>query len=110
MSGWHSWPAGLHCPPSAGTLADASPPPTLLAAPQSYNYTSDYNGNTYILNTRQLTQSQAQQSCNAAGGHLAAWVSNDEQADVEGYFAAQVSQPASDARRPPAESRLKRSP
>jgi hypothetical protein len=45
------------------------------AAPQTYNYTSQYTGNTYILSTFMQTQQQAQVSCNAAGGHLASWVS-----------------------------------
>ena len=44
-----------------------------------------------------LTQPQAQQSCNAAGGHLASWASLDEQADVEGYYISQVSRMASSA-------------
>jgi hypothetical protein len=46
-----------------------------VAAAQTYNYTSQYTGNTYILNTFMQTQAQAQQACNAAGGHLAGWVS-----------------------------------
>jgi hypothetical protein len=50
-----------------------------------YHYNAS-NGNTYIFNASYATFDEAQTTCKARGGHLVAWTSYKEQAEVEGYF------------------------
>ncbi len=51
-----------------------------------YNYTSPVTNLTYLLNTTMVSYSTAQSTCKNSGGHLVAWFSLDEQADVELAF------------------------
>jgi hypothetical protein len=59
---------------------------TAPAAPVVVSYTS-HDNHTYTLNTTMVTQAQAQRSCNARGGHLAVWPSQQTQNEVEAFFA-----------------------
>jgi hypothetical protein len=55
------------------------------AAPAMYDYTSR-NGGRFILNTIPASFAAGERFCNDQGGHLAAFVSADEQSEVEQYF------------------------
>ncbi len=85
-------PANLHITPShithiiPVTLSTALHP----AVPTVVNFTSNVTGSTYTLNTNKMVSRDAQAYCNLQGGHLAAYTSYDEQAEVEAYFTSQV--------------------
>jgi hypothetical protein len=66
------------------------------AAPATSNMTSTVSGNTFILNTAPVQQAEAQEACNAAGGHLASYSSQEEQQEVEANFVGRVSSRASE--------------
>ena len=51
-------------------------------------YYNASNGNTYIFNASYAMFDEAQTTCKARGGHLVAWTSYKEQAEVEGYFSS----------------------
>jgi hypothetical protein len=57
-----------------------------IAAPGAWNYTSPFTNLTYVFNSTLVAQSTAQGTCKASGGHLVAWFSLEEQADVEAAF------------------------
>jgi hypothetical protein len=48
--------------------------------------TSNITGNVFFLNTSMVNQTVAQRTCNANGGHLAAYSSQEEQAEVENFY------------------------
>ena len=48
-----------------------------------------HDNHTYTLNTSLATQAQAEKACNAQGGHLAVFLSQQTQNEVEAYFASQ---------------------
>ncbi len=52
----------------------------------AFVYVSNATQATYTLNTTQVTWAEAQAACNENGGHLASYVTPDEQSEVEGYF------------------------
>jgi hypothetical protein len=54
-------------------------------------YTSKMTGNTFVLVSTKATQATAEASCLSKGGHLAAFMSNLEQDEVERHFITQVS-------------------
>jgi hypothetical protein len=58
-------------------------PPT---GPQVYEYFSPVTNATYLLNTNVSNASVAHTYCTTNGGHLVAWGSLEEQADVEQYY------------------------
>jgi hypothetical protein len=61
------------------------------AAPGFFHYTSNSTNNSYILSTyTNYSHSAAQAYCNRQGGHLVAWASAEEQAEVEQYYITQV--------------------
>jgi hypothetical protein len=49
------------------------------AAKAVYTYTSEATNNTYTLNTEPANTTAAESFCNDVGGHLACWVSREEQ-------------------------------
>jgi hypothetical protein len=51
-----------------------------------FSYGSSVANATFLLNTAPMPQPQAQRFCQAAGGHLAAYLRAAEQAEVEGHF------------------------
>jgi hypothetical protein len=51
------------------------------------SYSSSANV-TFLLNTAQLTQTQAERACQQRGGHLAAFLTTAEQQEVQGWFMA----------------------
>jgi hypothetical protein len=52
-----------------------------------FSYVSSANM-TFLLNTAQLSQAQAEVACQQRGGHLAAFLTAAEQQEVQGWFAA----------------------
>jgi hypothetical protein len=46
-------------------------------------YTAQVSGNTFWLNISNVTQAEAQESCMANGGHLALYLNEPEQREVE---------------------------
>ena len=46
-------------------------------------YTAQISGNTFFLNLSYSSHADAEASCSANGGHLAAYVSIEEQKEVE---------------------------
>jgi hypothetical protein len=64
------------------------PPP---ADPEDYapvEYKSPVTNNTFTINLAPRTQAAAELLCQAQGAHLAVYVSDAEQADVEAYYVA----------------------
>ena len=53
-------------------------------------YKSKATGSSYTLNTNKTDFATAEQDCNKLGGHLAAWNTEMEQREVEGYFLSMV--------------------
>ncbi len=51
-----------------------------------FNYSSAIANATFLLNTAPMPQPQAERFCQAQGGHLAAFLTPEEQAEVEGHF------------------------
>ncbi len=49
-------------------------------------YTTKSTGNTFQLNLSSVDQATAQEQCQSYGGHLAAYVSNAEQTEVEQFY------------------------
>jgi hypothetical protein len=58
------------------TASENVPPP----------YTAQVSGNTFWLNISNVTQADAEASCSANGGHLAAYLSSEEQKEVEAFY------------------------
>jgi hypothetical protein len=76
----------------AGTDPTPHPALHLLAAPGSVRpplYRHSPNASFY-LNLQQLSQQEAEMSCNDACGHLAAYRSAQEQAATEQFYITQV--------------------
>jgi hypothetical protein len=46
-------------------------------------YTAQVSGNTFWLNISNVTQAEAEESCSANGGHLALYLNEAEQREVE---------------------------
>lgn len=67
-----------------------------LVVPPTYKAVNSSN-NTFLLQRGVLTQEEAQRACNAQCGHLAAYISAVEQAEVENWYTNQVSDGASAA-------------
>ena len=61
-------------------------PCTVPGSAEIPQVTSNITGNVFFLNTSFVNQSVAQATCNANGGHLAAWSSQEEQAEVENFY------------------------
>ena len=59
------------------------PPAEPGAAPW---YTTNATGNTFYLNTTLVDSASAEESCKRNGGHLAAYISLEEQAEVEQFY------------------------
>ena len=57
-------------------------------------YTAKSTGNTFLLNLTLVDQAAAKMQCQNYGGHLAAYVSAAEQAEVEKFYMDKVRQPA----------------
>lgn len=55
----------------------------------SYTYCAESTGYNYTLTTCRASYSEAEGSCRLQGGHLASYASQQEQEEVEQYFAAQ---------------------
>ena len=53
---------------------------------------SETSGETYLLNTCQLAQPDAETFCRANGGHLVSYLSLEEQQEVEQFFVDEVGQ------------------
>jgi hypothetical protein len=49
-------------------------------------FTAPSTGNTFFLNTSYMNFSSAETACAASGGHLAAYISQQEQAEVEQFY------------------------
>ena len=49
-------------------------------------YTTNATGNTFYMNTSLVDQATAQEDCKRNGGHLAAYISLEEQAEVEQFY------------------------
>lgn len=58
----------------------------LLRPAASVTITANSTGNNYTLRVQPLNHSQAEAACQAIGGHLASFLSRDEQLDVEGQL------------------------
>jgi hypothetical protein len=54
-----------------------------------YIYESTATNNTYMFNTMQLNQSDAESYCDS-GGHLVSYAGADEQIEVDGYYIDKV--------------------
>jgi hypothetical protein len=78
-----SWFGPAFLPPNNG--ARCSNP----AAPGLYYYASNATKNTYVLNTNQTSQKDAQAKCSSLGGNLVSWSSYTEQLEVEQYYIKQ---------------------
>ncbi len=74
--------------------------PHAPAEPTAVNFTSNVTGGTYTLNTNKMVSRDAQAYCNLQGGHVAAYSSYDEQAEVEAYFTNQVGRCTEEATPP----------
>jgi hypothetical protein len=49
-------------------------------------FTAPSTGNTFFLNTSYMNFSSAESACAASGGHLASFLSQQEQAEVEQFY------------------------
>lgn len=49
-------------------------------------FTAPSTGNTFFLNTSYMNFSSAESACAASGGHLASYLSQQEQAEVEQFY------------------------
>jgi hypothetical protein len=49
-------------------------------------YTANATGYTFYLNTTEVDSAAAEESCKRNGGHLAAYISLEEQAEVEHFY------------------------
>ncbi len=49
-------------------------------------YTTNATGNTFYLNTTEVDSNTAEENCKKNGGHLAAYISLEEQAEVEQFY------------------------
>jgi hypothetical protein len=49
-----------------------------------FTYTNNATNTTYVLNQTMMDMASAERMCNLAGGHLAAWLSLDEQVCLAG--------------------------
>ena len=72
-------------PPWSLTGMLAAAPNGPAASRLHMHYSATYNA-TYLYNPQSLTQTRAEQACRDNGGHLVAWQSQVEQADVEQHF------------------------
>jgi hypothetical protein len=61
-------------------------PRRLLGTGGNITITSDTTGNIFTLFTTPASQEEAQSACSAEGGHLASYVSKDEQVEMEFAF------------------------
>ncbi len=52
------------------------------------NYTTPVSNVTFLFNSTSTTYDDAESSCQMSGGHIAAYTSLEEQADVEQYYEA----------------------
>jgi hypothetical protein len=57
--------------------------------PPPYKAVNSSN-NTFVLQRGLMAQDEAQRACNAQCGHLAAYISAAEQAEVENWYTSQV--------------------
>jgi hypothetical protein len=53
-------------------------------------YTSTATGNTFVFVSKKDTQTNAEKDCLSKGGHLAAFMSDKEQDEVESYYVTKV--------------------
>lgn len=75
------------CMPCGWTLMPFLAMPWPAApGPQSVVYTNNDTNTTYTLNTRLSNFTVAQAACNALGGHLASYNTQQEQLEVENFF------------------------
>jgi hypothetical protein len=77
---------GLVCVAMRGRLTPRATPSSAAGPGAAPWYTTNATGNTFYLNTTVVDSATAEESCKRNGGHLAAYISLEEQAEVEQFY------------------------